>query len=187
MADDTTLDALEPVPELAAAVTAAAHDDIPLTPEWSRQVTGWLADTWGERVNGDEYRYVPVWRLASTLAWEEDDDGNYQRDHYLAISDHELLAAASAAVERTVLEDDEMDLPSATTVEVTDADGRTAYLVNIWGGGYIASAPDQEFSGPFATEEAANAAFLELGFRYAHDVTMADVPAIRAALAKENV
>jgi hypothetical protein len=187
MTDDATRETLDPEPELAAAITAAAHDDVPLTPEQVRQVRRWLADTWGERVNGDDCRYVPVWTVASTLAWEEDDDGNYQRDRYLAMSDRELLAAASAAVGRAIEQDVEMDLPSATTIDVTDDKGRIAYLVNIWGGGYIASAPDQEFSGPFATEEAAGVAFTALGFRYQYDVTAADLPAIRAALAEEDV
>ena len=105
---------------------------------------GWLAETWGERVNGDDHRFVTPSNVAMELAWDEEEDPR----GLLALPDKAFLAVVRAAVDRVSLNDNEMNLSAATVMEIADEVGGSVWVVDLRGGGYIASEPPQEFRGP---------------------------------------
>jgi hypothetical protein len=70
----------------------------------------------------------------------------------------------------------------APIVEIADGAGGSVWVVDMWGGGYIASEPPQEFLGPYATEATATTAMHSLGFFDGSDVQMGDLPDFRQEL-----
>lgn len=181
-----TLETMGPDPDLVAAIIAAADAGEPLSGDISRRLEDWLAETWGIRVNGDDCRFVTVDHIVWNLvARGEDEEAGLDTRALLTMPDARLLPIIQATVTRIIDNDDEMNLAAACLVDFSDTAGRTAWIVNLWGGGYIASAPDQEFLGPFRTSEEAGQAQSELGFASSEGVHEAELAAIRAALATE--
>ncbi len=164
--------------ELRAAMLEAANGGAPLGEDLARRLDRWLAETWGERVNGDECRFISPDALGMHIAWDEDADV----PALLALPDDAFLAAVREAWEMAFDDDVEMNLPGACLYGIAGDDGREAWLVNEWGGGYIASGPDQSSGGLYPTADEAAGALFGLGFFRSQDIGPADLPEIRAAI-----
>ncbi len=167
--------------ELRAAMIEAANGGVPLGEEMAGRLNRWLGETWGERVNGDDCRYVTPLDMAYRVAWDEEADVPAM----LALADEAFLVAARGLCDEVFRDDPELSLAAACSFDVSAGDGREAWVVNEWGGGFIASQPDQESGGLYPSGEEAYAAMKSLGFFASTDITLEHVPAIRAAIARE--
>ena len=165
--------------DLRGAMLDAANGGAPLTEAMAGRLHAWLADTWGERVNGDEHRYVTPDDIGMALGWDQERDPA----EFLALADDALLAEVQDRFQAILDDDAELNLPAACLYGIEGPDGREAWLVNAWGGGAIASEPDQEMGVLHPTLHDAAEELYQLGFFAGSDVTLADVPAIREAIA----
>lgn len=148
------------------------------------EIEGWLEESAGLRpfIAGKDNRYVDATDIASHLI------RNCERKAWIVVRwpDKKLLRIARAAFWGVLEHDVGLDLPSAVPIELRGAEGQSVWIVDVWGGGYVAWTPRHEFLGPFKKEAEAEQARGELGFMAPDEITVERLPAIRAAVAEEG-
>lgn len=165
---------------LVAEVIDHVEADRRLPDDLARELEAYLDDTWPERVPDVAYgRYVSLEALAIYLI----EQASLSLGDIASLRPEDLMSSASEAIDTIINTDDELDLPGATVSELRDASGRSAWLVDRWGGGYIASGPPHEFLGPFRTAAEARRRHADLGFRDGSELGDVDLPLLRRKLA----